>query len=291
MKKISLFFFISTILLIVSFNIFSQNLRLEKIWETDTIFKRPESIVFDSLRNRLYISNYNRYPKKIELCNDYISILDLDGNIISLRWIKNLKAPTGLYIKSDCLYIVERDGISKYDIDSKKFIWKKIIPNAIFLNDIIVDNNESIYITDTSPKIPKNSIIRKLQNNKIDTLVDEPIMRANGLQKCDNYLIIGNNGDNYLKKINLENLEISNIAKLDTGIIDGIKVYQKNTYLVSHCEGRLFLISSDNEVIELLDLRNQKINIADFEYIHKSNLIIIPTYESNKIIAYKITRN
>ena len=122
-------------------------------------------------------------------------------------------------------------------------------------------------------------------------LADKKIIRANGLQMFDNNLIIGNTGDNYLKKLNLFNQEISNIAKLDTGIIDGIKYFDHNNeYLVSLCEGKLFLIS-DNISIELLDFMSEGINIADFEYIEELNLIIIPTYESNKVIGYKIYKN
>jgi hypothetical protein len=38
-------------------------------------------------------------------------------------------------------------------------------------------------------------------------------------------LLVGNSGDQYLKKIDLETKEVVNVSRLDTGIIDGIKHY------------------------------------------------------------------
>ena len=291
MKNIFSYKYFHTLLIIILIgcgNITSQTLHLKKEWETDTLFKRPESIVYDSLRNRLDVSNYNKNRRNIELCNDYISILDLNGNLIELKWIEGLRAPTGLYIHADFLYIVERDGISKYSISDKEIAWKQIIPNAAFLNDLVIDEKGCIYYTDTSPKQPKESIIGMICNEKADTLIDEQIIRANGLFLHDKNLIVGNSGDRCLKSIDKESFKINNIAELDTGVIDGIKPFKSNKYLVSLNEGRLFLISPNNKVEELLDLRNQKINIADFEYIDKLKLIVIPTYNSNKVIAYKI---
>jgi hypothetical protein len=88
-------------LILLSFNAESQNYRLEKAWETEPVFSTPESAVFDANRDQIYISNFNTFPRDLESADDFISVLDLEGNILKLKWITGLKAPTGITIHDD----------------------------------------------------------------------------------------------------------------------------------------------------------------------------------------------
>ncbi len=273
---------------LVSLKAGSQNYHLEMAWETDSVFSTPESAVFDAKRDQIYISNFNTFPKDMASADDFVSILDLDGNILKLKWITGLKAPTGITIHNDQLFIVERDGISVYKIESGEFVEKITVTAPGFLNDIAIDENGIIYFTDTSPRKPEASAVYASREGTIDTIASDPINRSNGLLYDRGCLFVGNSGDQYLKKIDLETNEVANVAELDTGIIDGIKHYKNDIYIVTLWEGKIYLVASTGNVTELLDLRNSNIRTADIEYIPELNLLIIPTFNHNRVIAYRL---
>jgi hypothetical protein len=58
-------------------------------------------------------------------------------------------------------------------------------------------------------------------------------------------------------------------------------------YLVSHWEGQTYVISPGGDVVEVLDTMGAA-NSADFEYIRERNLLIIPTFVDNRVIAYRL---
>ena len=280
--------FIAASVSMLTLNAASQNYHLEKIWETEPVFSTPESAVFDAERDQIYISNYNTFPRDLESADDFISVLELDGNILTLKWITGLKAPTGITIHDDHLFVVERDGISKFKIESGEFVEKMKIKSPGFLNDIAIDDDGVIYFTDTSPRNPEASVVCSFREGSVDTIANDLINRSNGLLYDRRSLLVGNSGDQYLKKIDLETNEVANVAQLDTGIIDGIKLYKDDKYIVSLWEGRVYLAFPGGTVNELLDLRNSHIKTADIEFIPDLNLVIIPTFDHNRVIAYRI---
>jgi sugar lactone lactonase YvrE len=208
---------------LLSVSALSQNYNLHKVWETESVLSTPESAVFDESRNRIYISNFNKFPRDLEAADDFISIIDLEGNILKLEWITGLKAPTGITIYDDHLFIVERDGISTYEIKTGEYVEKFKINAPGFLNDIAIDEYGTIYFTDTSPRNPEASSVCAIIEDKIDTIASDLINRSNGLLYHNRSLLVGNSGDQYLKRIDLDKHKVNNIAQLDTGIIDGIK--------------------------------------------------------------------
>lgn len=285
MKTKSLLILIGIIIL--SGEAFTQEYHLEKAWETDGVFYKPESVVYDEIRKQLYVSNYNKFPTAIEPADDFISIVNLKGKLVELRWITGLKAPTGITIYEDHLFIVERDGISKYSIEEKERVEKYTI-TAGFLNDVSINEEGSIYFTDSSPRNLHASTVCATNKETVDTIANDGIIGANGIFHHEGSLLVGSSGDMCLKEIGLKHREVNKVAQLDSGIIDGIKHYKGDQYLVSHWEGMLYLVSSAGMINELLDTKNDNINIADFEFIKGLNLIIIPTFNDNRVIAYRI---
>ena len=266
----------------------SQKYHLEKAWETEPVFATPESAVFDAKRNQIYVSNFNKFPMDLAAADDFISVLDPEGNILKLKWITGLKAPTGITIHNDQLFIIERDGISVYKIESGEFVEKIRVTAPGFLNDIDIDENGIIYFTDTSPRKPEASAVYAFREGAMDTIASDPINRSNGLLYDRGCLLVGNSGDQYLKKIDLETNEVANVAKLDTGIVDGIKYCKNDMYIVTLWEGKIYMVTSPGNVTELLDLRISNIRTADIEYIPDQNLLIIPTFNHNRVIAYRL---
>jgi len=254
-----------------------------KLWETGEIYKAPESVAYDSKRGFLYISNYTQGLKTGSSYGDHsVSKANLQGEILEFDWIKNLTTPTGICIFNDKLYIVERFGIVEYDLKANKISNKILIKTTNFLNDITVDSDGRIYVSESD-----SNVIYRIKDREVEKWLDSvAISRPNGILFDNGKLIVGVNGDNYLKAVNISNKEIVEIAHLGPGIIDGIKKCGED-YLVSHFLGNLYLVKPSGEVKELLNTRDAKINIADFEYIEDKELIVIPALWNNKLIGYR----
>ena len=156
------------------------------------------------------------------------------------------------------------------------------------MNDVAIDEKGVIYFTDTSPRKPEASAVNAFRDGSVDTIASDPINRSNGLLYDRRSLLVGNSGDQSLKKIDLEMNEVHNVARLDTGIIDGIKHYKDDYYIVTLWEGRIYLIHPGVIVNELLDVRGSNIRTADIEFIPELNLIVIPAFDYNRVIAYRI---
>lgn len=255
-----------------------------KLWETGEIFKAPESVAYDSERGFLYISNCNGGLKNgLPYGQHYISKANIKGEIIKFDWIENLTKPTGICIASDKLYIVERFGIVEYDLKEDKVSNKFYIKTSYFLNDITVDSQGGIYVSESD-----TNTIYKIKDNSVEKWLDsEEISRPNGILFDDGKLLIAVNSDHYLKAVNISDKKVTKIAHLGEGILDGIKKCGDG-YLVSDFMGNLYLVKPSGQVTELINTREAKLNIADFEYIPDKNMVVSPAMRSNKLICYRL---
>ena len=283
MKKVV---FVLLILILSSTNVLSQ--ALKKVWETDKILLTPESVVFDESRNFLYVSNFNvqgGFLAKGDTSRDeFISKVSLDGKIINLKWIECLNAPTGLAIHNDKLFIVERSKLVEFDLNVNKIINRYSVPNSGFLNDIVIDPIGTIYLSDT-----KNNMIFKFSRGEIEIWLDHDIDKPNGLLIDNDKLIVGSSGDKSIKIISLKNKTIDKVIETNSGI-DGLKITEKGDYIISYMQ-KISLIGKDCSIVEILNTADSKIWNTDFEYLSLKNLIIVPTFFNNKLIAYKLSLN
>ena len=277
MKNIVLFF------VFIFFGLNSKAQEFIKLWETEPIFSGPESVVFDSARNYLYVSNFKPSNSNKIAGSEFISKVDLKGNVIELKWIKDLTEPLGLTIFHDKLYIVERKNIAIVDLKSEVIIDRIFIDSCRIINDVAVGNDSSIYVSECDTKI---TYIIKNKESRI-FLNDDAAPYPNGLLFDKNRLLVCSNGDSTLKAVNINTGETIVIGQLKKGIIDGIQT-MGNNYLVSFFEGNLFLITPFGEVVEILNTRDENINIADFVFIEEKGLLIAPALDSNKLVAFKL---
>lgn len=82
---------------------------------------------------------------------------------------------------------------------------------------------------------------------------------------------------------------VGRIVTTDSAVLDGIRVDNHGSYLVSHWQGQVYAVSDSGGVVEVLDRMAAGMNSADFEYIPDRNLLIIPTFLGNKVAAYRLT--
>jgi sugar lactone lactonase YvrE len=158
---------------------------------------------------------------------------------------------------------------------------------AIFLNDVAIDQAGYVYVSDYSEE---NSALYRLKDDKFEIWIkNNEIGRPNGLYIHKNELYVGNSADGKIKAIDLENESIRTVAVVGSGI-DGLKMDDEGNFIVSDWVGKTSFVSKNGEVTELLNTTDQKINSADLEFVIEKNLLIIPTFIDNRLVAYELMK-
>lgn len=260
---------------------------MDKHWTSGKNFKIPESVVYDDARDCFYVSNYDGYNPSNNRGIQSISKVTLEDKTVNAAWVTGLNNPTGMTMFDDKLFVVERQNLVEIDSNSGKIANRYPVPQPVFLNDVAADDTGNLYISDSN----KHVIYRFSGGVVKEWIKDEEIRNPNGLHVLGRELIVGNNGDNSLKAIDLESKKIIKIANLGPGIIDGIRSDHEGNLIVSHWEGKIYRISRNGTVEKLLDLTARRINTADLEYIQKRGLLVIPTFMNDRVLIYRVKAN
>jgi len=127
-----------------------------------------------------------------------------------------------------------------------------------------------------------------LKNGKIEVWTKgKEISAPNGLYLLGQELLFGNTGDGTLKAIDLSTKKVRTMAKVGFGI-DGLKADGEGGWLVSDWAGKTSHIDKEGKVTVLLDTASSKINSADIEFVQGQNLLVIPTFFDNRVVAYRL---
>jgi len=257
---------------------------VEELWKTGRNFLIPESAAYDPATDAFFVSNYDAYNPSQGAGRQHISKLTSDGKVAALQWVSGLNNPTGLTVRNGRLYAVERTGLVEIDISSAKIINRIALPGAGVPNDVTVAENGDVFISDSR----KNSIYR-ISGGRAEEWLNSPSIAApNGIHVLKGKLIVGTNGDGCLKAVDLATKDVSVLANLGVGTIDGLESDREGNLLVSHNEGRLFRISPDGRVETILDTTALRMNIADFTYAPGKNMVVFPTFTDSRVAAYNL---
>lgn len=262
----------------------SAQLKLTKAWETDTTLTTPESVFYHAKDKTLYISCINGGPSA-DNQKSFIAKINTSGKVTKLKLTENLNSTKGLAIAGDKLYVTELLKLVEIDVKSGKVLNKYDVPEAGFLNDVSVDAaNKVVYFTDMRSTPAR---IWKLEGGKIVKVAEgAPLSTPNGVFYQNGKLIIGN-GDGKVLAYDLKTANYSTIASGMQGI-DGIVPDGKGGYFASEWRGKVWHVNPAGEIQLLLDLVNDKVNTADFDYIPEQKLLVIPTFFKNKVVAYRV---
>ncbi len=255
----------------------TQAQKLEKVWET-TGLKTPESVLYDTKRDVIYVANINGAPAE-KNGTGFISILTPDGNIKNLEWITGLNAPKGMVIYDGKLYVSDIYQLVEIDIEKGEIIKKYNAPDAVFLNDVSACKNGMIFVSDT-----RTAKIHVLKSGAFRVWMSgEPLETPNGLMAENGKLFIG---DKNIYEVDIKTQKIKMIIE-DAGGVDGLVKNNNGEFVFSNWAGRIF-INHNGENIKLHDSTKEKINTADLDFDKKHDLVIVPTFFDNRVVAYKI---
>ena len=255
---------------------------LVEFWATDTLLKTPESVIYDPVNGDIYVSNVNLNPWEKD-GNGFISKLSKAGEILVLEWVTGFSGPKGMGINGDTLFVADLDELGFISISSGMLIKKIKIDGASGLNDITVGDNGTVYISDSNA-----GKIYQYANGEITVFHSDVPGRPNGLLPANGKLLVAFSETSQFLSIDPSTLEKTVIAD-SIGAGDGITpTSQDGCYLVSDWNGEVFYIDNAGQKTSILRTKEQKKNTADIWFIPEEQLLLVPTFFDNRIVAYKL---
>ena len=253
---------------------------LQHIWASDTLLRTPESVLYDKQRDVIYVANVNMDPWGKD-GNGFISKMNLHGNITELEWVTELNGPKGMGIVGNSLFVADIDEVVEINIETAQIVNRYKVEGTPTLNDITVGDGV-VYVSGSD-----SNKVFALKDGEVTMILDADFGRPNGLFIEPDRLLMITSNSSQLKSINLESKEsIDLVDSLGHG--DGIVPVGNGDYLASDWSGQVFYITSDWERIQLLDTRDADINAADIDYVIDENLLLIPTFFDNRVMAYRL---
>ncbi|MDR7131179.1 hypothetical protein J2X69_003539 [Algoriphagus sp. 4150] len=249
---------------------------LTKIWETDTTLITNESVLYDASSGKIYVSNIEGDPREKD-GKGSISIIDKEGNIVNQAWVTGLNAPKGMGITNGKLYVTDIDQLVEINLESGKISKKHPIKGAGFLNDLATHEGK-VYFTDMN-----TGKVHLLEDGKIST-VTEGHESINGIAIADNGTLYG------LDKSGLKMLNADGSAEILNKNVtggDGLVILGDGKYIASRWAGEIYFVNGEEETL-MLDTKDAESNTADIGFIPEDNIVLVPTFFKNKVVAYKL---
>jgi len=269
-------------------------------WSLATGFAAPESAFYDAASNAVFVSSINGEVLAKD-GNGYISWLTPMGTVVSEKWVTGLNAPKGLRSARGVLYVADIDEVVGIEISSTKVVSRVKIEGASFLNDLATAPDGTVYVSDSAALK-----IFEVRNGKASVFVEgaDVVEQPNGLLVDGARLILGTIGpapqpgaagraggaapaSGHLYAFDLKTKHRTQLTMQPVGGIDGIEPDGRGGLLVTDVIGqRLLHVNKGGDVHVLAKF---SAGGADFGYVAKHRLAVVPFLFDNSVAAYDLT--
>lgn len=257
-----------------------QSEKLLKVWETPEELNIPESSCYNPGDKTIYVSNIVGNPDKKD-GEGFISKISDKGKIIEKEWVKGLNAPKGIGITNGKLYVTDIDEVVEISLKTAQITRRYKTARAHSFNDIATDKQGHVYVSEM-----QQHLVLRVGKDSLEVFAEsDQIAGVNGICDYGKEVILGSKGN--LIAIDKETKAIRILVE-KTGYLDGIVVVGNNKIVTSDWKGKVQLISPGKPTEVLLNTASQKINAADLGWISSKQLLLVPTFSNNKIIAFKL---
>jgi hypothetical protein len=249
---------------------------LKRLWETDSVLNIPESVL--PQKNVMYVSLIDGAPWGAD-GKGGVAKISRQGKSLDLNWITGLNAPNGLAIKGDWLYVADLDELVVISISKNKVDHKIKINGAAGLNDVTVDKNGVVYVSDT-----QKACVFRVEHD-VATLYLENLKGANGLKSVGDKLYILTGDGMYVTDAGKK---LTKICTLEHGG-DGIEPIGNGDFIVTAWEGYIYYVHTAAKTKDLLlDTHTTQKRTADIGYDPVSRTVYVPTFLAKSVTAYKL---
>lgn len=264
--------------------------QIEEAWTLNEALDMPESVVYNPEEEVFYITNIVGEVSAKD-GNGYITKVAHDGSLVEAKWVDNLDAPKGIAFYEGTIYVADNDVVVEIDAEEGAVTERYPAEGAEFLNDVTVDEEGNVYISDSGT----NGVYR-LVNGQLELwLQGDQIKAPNGVFAEEDYLIVAActfdvedaGSKRHFQYVSYDGKEIE-IPQNNSpmGNIDGIKPDGNGGYFITEWgPGTLSHYSPEQGVTQLSEMGQ---GAADNEYVIDDQLLVVPVMMSDKLVAFKV---
>ena len=261
-------------------------------WTATDGIETPESVWVDTASGTIYSSQIAGAPDGRD-GNGRIVKLDGHGMVTSSTFVTGLNAPKGLRGHNGTLWTADIDEVIGIDMASGTVTTRVKIDGAMFLNDVAVGADGTVYVTDMMA-----TRIHAVRDGKATVVAaGEDLEWPNGLLVDGTRLIVGGWGKpkpdfttevpGRLFALDLQTKAKTPITPKPFANIDGVESDGRGGYVISdYLAGKLLHVSGSGEVREL---RQFMAGTADIAFVPEGNVAIVPHMNENKLAAYDLS--
>jgi hypothetical protein len=258
----------------------------------------PESTYYTN--GFIYISNQDGGGMSKD-GSGWISKVKTNGEIVNSRWVDKLNAPKGIRSWENLLFVADIDKLIIIDLNTDKIIQQIEISGAKLLNDIIIDTNGNVYISDTVQRaIYKVSNVIS-ENRNIELWAKDLNQAPNGIYLYNNDLYVAGWGTDIREgfktknlgkvyKISLKDKKITELTK-SIGNLDGIERLKNGKWIFSALwQNSIYIYDPKTKKTNPYNTvdKSMKISPADIGIIEKENILMVPNATENKVFLIKL---
>jgi opacity protein-like surface antigen len=228
-------------------------------------FSSPESVAV--IGGDVFVSNLGvKLEPSAKDGDGFISRLDRQGNIKTLKWAEQLNGPKGLIVVDGILYVADIDRVLGYRVrDGKQvFALDMAATGSVFLNGFARYDNRRLLLSATD--IGKVFVIDLPKKSFSEMQFDTPPKGPNGMKKAGSRLTVVEWGTDSQPNGNIKTYRLEGLqAKLEKaydlnppGYFDGIVDLGANRWLISN-----WVKFEPAGLLQILDTRTGKVSVAN----------------------------
>jgi len=282
-------------------------------------FTHPGSVVHDTMLDLYLVSNVGElpptgFPGALDH-NGFISRVSPDGVIVDLKWIQDgingvtLNSPKGIYLYRRELYVADVDTLRVFDRFTGYPLRNVAIPNPfapspLFLNDMVVDSDGTVYLTDNQ----HSAIFTVDREGRASVLASGPELgNPNGILADESGVswvtFFGHEvkrrkrsgkivTEAVLPAVDVSGLELAPGVPLPTGalLLDGYGRFDGSLLVSSWVTGKIYLVGRSGKDIETVAEVKGAVNSpppdgpADLNIDQGRNRLLLPLFNSNQLL-------
>lgn len=237
------------------------------------LLNQPESVVFDSVRNRYLVSN---------AATGHVVAIDSNGD--HSYFVTNQQCYLGMQIVGDVLYVSCRQyGVKGFDLATGDTVFYATIPGSPILNDITADTSGNLYVS-----YPLGSQIYRINiaTRTVTLVASTGLNTPNGLcydAVYNRVLIVSYRSGSPIQAFDLDDSTLTVVTNTFLDNLDGITMdNDRNVYVSSWATNAVHrfdsTLSNPPETFS-----NHATDPADIYFNRRDNVLCVPLYYANMV--------
>lgn len=268
-----------------------KDLRFPIVWTATEDLQTPESAYYDLESDSIFVSNVAGVPNEKD-GKGWITKLNTKGKVVKAKWAQGMDAPKGIRAFQGNLWVSDITRVHRFSIKTGKKVATIEVPGAQFLNDIAIDAQGRVYVSDTL-----TSKIHVIEKGKVATFVEGVELESpNGLVFVGPTLFVGAWGaaapdfstkvPGRIYSIDVKTKERKYVTQAPFANFDGLEAIQGGFLASDWKAGKVFFINQEGKSDILLSGMNGS---ADIGYIPHRHLLLVPRMGENKVTAFDLS--